>query len=259
MPRDPVVSLVLMTCHDFLYYASQDYGSVARPADIIGNYALMYAINRQVPQIRRLTARNTPYYDEDLQRMQVYTTPASFVDVFPVYQTGGASRWLRTQVQLCGSMKEAWSRDPPVMITWNSIGESLLDKMEQDNLNLPKVGAYYRHPPLSFFYFYSIGLPVPSVVRIGKKYIPARLAITPLNVNTKTGVFQPTCPVTVADLPENTKIRSGSLLTIPPTPVVLAAELEGPYFECTDEHGLIHRFPIPKKESYRTVWNMEAG
>ncbi len=259
MPTDPVVSLVLMTCHDFLYYASQDYGAVARPSNIIGNYALMYALNRQTPAIRRLTSQNSPHYEEDLPRMPVYAPPAGFVDDVPYHLPGSTDRWFRKQVPLCGTTRVPWKQGSAQMITWNSIGESLLDKMEQDNLNLPKVGAYYRHPPLSFFYFYSIGLPVPSVVRIGKKYIPARLAITPLNVITKIGVFQPTCPVTVADLPENTKIRSGSLLTIPPTPVVLAAELEGPYFECTDEHGLIHRFPIPKKESYRTVWNMEAG
>jgi len=245
-----------MTCHDYLYYASQDYGAIAHSADIIGNYALMYALNRHIPSTRRLVAGNTPNYEEDLQRMEVYTTPASFVDDFPFYHTGGTSKWLRKQVQICGAMKKAWSQDSPVMVTWNSIGESLLDKMEQDNLNIPKVGAYYRHPPLSFFYFYSIGSPTSNIVRVGKKYIPARLAATPLKVITKTGIFQPTCPVTVADLPESTKICSGSLLTIPPTPVLLAAELDGPYFECTDEHGLTHKLPIPNQALYQTVWNV---
>jgi CRISPR type I-D-associated protein Csc1 len=259
MPTELVVSLVLMTCHDFLYYISQDYGAIGRPANVIGNFALMYSINRQASDTRRLLAGNTPYYAEDLPRMQVYATPASFVDDFPYYRTSGSSRWISKQMQLGGTMQERWPQASPVMITWNSTGESLLDKMEQDNINMPKVGAYYRHPPLTSFYFYCVGTPIPNVIRIGKKYICARISAIPLDATLKTGVFQPTCPVTVSDLPSSTKIISGSLLTIPPAPVLVASELEGSYLESTDKQGIVHRFPVPKKELYRTSWGWEAG
>ncbi|NWF94511.1 MAG: type I-D CRISPR-associated protein Cas5/Csc1 [Candidatus Thorarchaeota archaeon] len=254
MSGRPAVSLALMTCHDFLLYASQDYGATARPARIIGNYALMYALNRHIPGIRRVTSLSTPFYGEDLPMMQTYATPAAHVDDFPYYQSGSARRWLSHQIQVGGSVSGSWRHGDPVMITWNSIGESLLDKMEQDSLNIPKVGAYYRYPPLTTYYFYSVGGDLPRLVRIGKKYIPARISTTELEVEERTGVFQPTCPVTVADLPDDTMIRSGSLLTVPPSPVLIGAELEGRYLECKDPEGLIHRLPAPKTDIYRSVW-----
>jgi CRISPR type I-D-associated protein Csc1 len=108
---------------------------------------------------------------------------------------------------------------------------------------------------MSSFYFYTIGKPIPRVIRIGKKYIPARLNVTPLSSEEKSGVFQPTCPVNVTDLPKKTQIRSGSILTIPPTPVLLASELEGVYLECLDAKGVVHRFPRPKKGRFREAWN----
>ena len=247
-------NLVLMTCHDYLFYASQDYGSIARPADIIGSYALMYAMNRQTSEVRRAVSGNKPHYDEDLPKMRVYATPAAFVDDFPYNPSGSGSRWLGHQVQLGGTLEQTWRRGSPEMITWNSIGEGLLDKMQQDNLNIPKIGAYYKHPPMTSFYFYAIGDPIPSVIRIGKKYTPARLSVIPVKSEEKSGVFQPTCPVNMADLPKETQIRRGSILTIPPTPILVASELEGKYIECKDSHGIVHCFPRPKRGLYREAW-----
>lgn len=254
MSGDLIVNLVLMTCHDYLFYASQDYGAVARPASIIGSYALMYAINRQTPEVRRAVSGNKPHYDEDLPKMRVYATPAAFIDKFPYYQSGSKNQWLDRQVQLGGTLEQTWHRGSPEMITWNSIGESLLDKMKQDNLNIPKVGAYYKHPPMSSFYFYTIGEPIPRILRIGKKYTPARLNVIPLKTEVKSDLFQPTCPVNVADLPERTQIRSGSILMIPPTPVLMACELEGEYLECRDPNGIIHCLPRPKKGRFKESW-----
>ncbi len=254
MPGEPTVSLALMTCHDFLLYASQDYGATARPARIIGNYALMYAINRHIQAIRRVTSQSTPFYEEDLPMMQVYTTPAAHVDDFWYYQSGTGRPWQSHQIQVGGSLNVTWRHGEPVRMTWNSIGESLLDKMEKDGRNIPKKGAYYRYPPLTTYYFYAVGGELPRLVRIGKKYIPARIYTTRLEVEERKGVFQPTCPVTVADLPNDTEIRSGSLLTVPPAPILIGAELEGRYLECKDPDGLIHRLPAPKIDIYVSAW-----
>jgi len=247
-------NLVLMTCHDYLFYASQDYGATAQPSNIIGSYALMYAVNQSIPEVRRAVSGNKPHYDEDLPKMKVYATPAAFVDNFPYFHSESKTRWLGHQVQLGGTLKQTWHRGSLEKITWNSIGESLLDKMQQDNVNIPKVGAYYKHPPMASFYFYAIGEPIPRVIRIGKKYIPARLNVNPLNFTMKTGVFKPTCPVNVADLPKKTHMRSGSILTIPPAPVLMDSELEGDYLECMDPYGVVHRFPRPKRGRFREAW-----
>lgn len=249
-----IVSLVHLTCHDYFFYASKDYGATAQPADIIGSYALMYAVNQQVPEVRRALSGNTPHYDEDLPKMKVYATPAAFVDDFPRTQEP-KTRWMSSQVQLGETLNQAWRKKALEKITWNSIGESLLDKMQLDNLNIPKVGAYYKHSPLSSFYFYAVGEPLPRVIRIGKKYIAARLKVTPIMFKEKSGVFHPTCPVNVTDLPKKTQIRSGSIMMIPPTPVLLASELEGEYLECMDAKGVIHSFPRPKKGRFREAWN----
>ncbi len=248
------VNLGIMTCHDYLFYASRDYGATAKPADFIGNYALMYAMNRRTPEIRRMIDGTTPHYNEDLSRMPVYVTPAAFVDDFPHEVSTGQS-WIKSSVLLGAMRKGHWNRGNMTRLTWNSIGESLLERMEQDNINLPKKGAYYQHPPLSSLYFYAVGESLPTVFRLGKKYSPVRASFYPLDVREKEGRFTPTCPVTVSDLPESTRILRGSLLTVPPTPTLILSELEGKYIEGKDPEGVVHRFPIPDTEKYHESWD----
>ncbi|MCF2138271.1 MAG: type I-D CRISPR-associated protein Cas5/Csc1 [Candidatus Thorarchaeota archaeon] len=251
---EPVVSVVLMTSHDFLFYASQDYGSVARPADVIGNYALMYALNRNIPEIRRLVSGSTPFYDVDLPKMNIYATPATFTDFFVQVSASKTSNWLDHRLLLGEEISTRWNRFNPTLITWNSIGESLLDKMSKDRYNLPKTGGYYKHPPLANFYFYTVGPPPPSVIRIGKKYTTARIKHFALEYTIKEGRFSPTCPVTVSDLPDETEILQGSILTIPPVPVITDSVLEGAYLEATDPKGLVHRIPIPRTDRFPMTW-----
>jgi CRISPR type I-D-associated protein Csc1 len=243
-----------MTCHDYLFYASQDYGAVAHSADLIGSYALMYAINRRIPEVRRAVSGNKPHYEDDLPKMRVYATPAGFVDDFPYHGTGSKNRWLGRQIQLGGTFRKTWRRRSQEMITWNSIGEELLDKMKQDNLNIPKVGSYFKHPPMTSFYFYTVGGPIPKVIRIGKKFAPARLNTIALKSEEKSGVFQPTCPVNVVDIPKETRILGGSILMIPPAPVLVASRLEGEYLECKDPKSIVHYFPRPKKDRFKEAW-----
>ena len=185
--------------------------------------------------------------------MKIYATPAAPVNSFP-YTSSTNNRWLEHQIQLGGPLNQSWQPASLEKITWNSVGESLLDKMQPDRLNIPKVGAYYKFPPLSSFYFYTVGGSVPSVFRIGKKYSTARLNVIALESEEKKGMFQPTCPVNVSDLPKETKIRKGSILTIPPTPLLIASELEGSYLECRDPTGIIHLIPRPKKGRFIGSW-----
>ncbi len=242
--------LAVMTVHDYLFFASRDYGSVARPAPVINNYALMYAINRHTVEVRRTVSGTVPNYDTDLPLMRTYATAASLVTV----PRAGLKKIPRTA--------RVGDQDLPVtegtqltMQTWNSIGELLLDIMTQEPVNIPKVGAYHKYPPLTTFYFYVVGDYVPSVVRIGKKGGQARVVTYPLdNVRLERGVFRPSCPVTIIDLPGDTVIRHGSLLTVPPTPLLLNAELDGEYLEGTDTKGQKHRIPVPSKERFAAAW-----
>lgn len=241
------LNLARLTCHDFLFYASRDYGASARPVSTIGNYALMYAINRKNPKVRSVVSGTTPLYDEHLPMMEIYATPASpmgsgIIKGYP--QIGSESIEFDSQIRM--------SR-----ITWNSTGESLLWAMEAEKINIPKVGSYYKINPLATFYFYTIGGPVPSVIRIGKKLIPARIRVEPLKVKEKNGRFSSTCPVNVVDLPADTHILGGSLLTVPPSPLLLDAELEGAYIEGIDSNGKSHRIPVPLKERFAKSWPVE--
>ena len=240
-------NLARLTCHDFLFYASRDYGASARPVSTIGNYALMYAINRKNPRVRNVVTGTTPLYDEHLPLMEIYATPA--------LPTGSGS--IGGNPQIGSESIKFDSKLRMSRITWNSTGESLLWAMEAEKINIPKVGSYYKFNPLATFYFYTNGGPVPNVIRIGKKLIPARIQVEPLKVKEKNGRFSSSCPVNVADLPADTLILGGSLLTVPPSPLLLDAELEGAYIEGIDSKNQIHRIPVPLKERFAKSWSGE--
>ncbi len=242
------IHLAIITCHDFLFFASQDYGSVARPLDYIGNYALMYALNRNDPMFHRTVSGSTPFYDEDLPRMSIYATPAAKVTEFPHRQSEG--KWIGSEYNLGEGTIPSWTHQELTKITWNCVGEKLSFTMRQDNLNMPKKGIYYKFSPLTSFYFYVIGEPLPTVFRLGKKYAAVRARFYKLQAKRKTGEFSPTCPVTVVDLPAETSILRGSLITMPPSPILINARLKGRYFECSDEYGTKHIIPRPDVEKY---------
>ncbi|MHA1812514.1 MAG: type I-D CRISPR-associated protein Cas5/Csc1 [Candidatus Thorarchaeota archaeon] len=256
MSEELVVNLSLVTVHDFLFFASQDYGATARPASVIGNYSLMYAMNRSLSGVRRLASGTRPHYEEDLPLMPVYATPASPVTRFPRPETArlASDHWSRRPVRIGDVRAGGWQDRRLVKITWNSTGESLLDKMAKDRANLPKKGAYYKHPPLTTFYFYAVGGPLPKVFRLGKKYTPVRAQYYPIAMKRREGEFEPTCPVNVIDLPPDTEILRGSILTVPPAPVLTTCRLRGVYYEGGDESGLVHRIPEPNIERFRSSW-----
>ncbi|MBD3408046.1 MAG: type I-D CRISPR-associated protein Cas5/Csc1 [Candidatus Lokiarchaeota archaeon] len=253
---EPLLHLVTITSHDYLFYASQDYGATARPHEVIGNYALMYALNRDIPDVRRVVSGTTPHYEEDLPKMRIYATPAAPSAHFPYARSrsGNNSRWLDQQITIGYEKLAMWREGDLTSITWNSIGSSLLDVMTRDRANLPKVGKYYKFPPLRSFYFYCVGESIPSLFRLGKKYTPIRANSMQLEATLKDGKFSPTCPVNVQDLPDSTQILRGSLLTVLPAPLLLESELQGSYLEAYDQFGYPHRIPQPNTEQFVNSW-----
>jgi CRISPR type I-D-associated protein Csc1 len=257
LSQESKFNLIHLTSHDYLFYASQDYGASARPIALIGNYAIMYGLNRNVSEVRRLIDGNQPHYEEDLPRMRIYATPAAPLTgvYFPTKSAGTKQIDYRPKV---GSNRiEFDSRTRSTEITWNSTGASLLWTMPKEKVNIPKTGSYHKLIPLVTFYFYAIGNSIPRVFRIGKKYTAARLDLHPLEVKEENGKFRPTCPVNVVDLPKETQILEGSLVTIPPSPLLLEAELDGRYLEGVDERGMVHRIPIPDQERFAKSWVSE--
>ncbi len=241
-------NLVHLTSHDFFFYASQDYGASARPVGLIGNYALMYGLNRYTPNVRRtISSGNKPHYDEDLPRMSVYATPAAPTSDFSID--------CRPRI---GADRISFESDLILTeLTWNSTGSSLLWTMPKEKINIPKTGSYHKFIPLTTFYFYTVGGKLPGILRVGKKYTSARLEMIPLEVEMKEGRFVATCPVNLIDLPEETEILSGSLVKVPPAPLLLDAELKGRYVQGTDLAGGTHRFPVPDQERFKSSWNQE--
>lgn len=256
------LNLAIITIHDYLFFASQDYGSSARPAQTVGNYALMYAINREIPEVRRVFSAHTPFYDVDLPLMKVYATPAASISSFQHVrstETAKPSQWVGRQSVVGERNLGRWETEGIVGMTWNSIGESVLATMKRENINIPRTGVYYKISPLNSFYCYTVGEPIPSVFRLGKKFAPVRVRLFGLNAVLKEGLFEPTCPVNVADLPEDTKMLRGSIATVPPSPLLLDSELEGKYLEAKDEKGSVHRIPQADPVRYTSSWGSFGG
>jgi hypothetical protein len=190
--------------------------------------------------------------------MSIYATPGALGREFPYgkMKSRKGGRWIERE-QKIGSVRFGRAYEQNLArITWNSIGESLLDVMKRDGLNIPKVGAYFKYPPLTTFYCYTLGKHPPNVCRLGKKLAPIRVSAFPLTSNEKSGKFRPTCPVNVIDLPETTNILEGSLLTVPPAPLLTNSQLEGEYLEATDEFGIHHIIPKPAPERFPTAFQV---
>jgi len=216
----------LLSIHDFFHFASKDYGGGVTEK-VIHNTALMYSLNRHIPTLQRVASGNIPHYEEDLERFQIYSTPAQ----------------LSTNEAVLGLQKIDWHIfGGMIKITYNSVDSPLVFSMEGPSFlrevspslkeAVPKMGSYLKLPPLSNFNFFTIGGKGPNIVRIGKKLPAARVSYTEVkDVVEKTGRFKASHLINLLDLPYSTKLRSGTIIRIPPSPITMAAELEGAYLE----------------------------
>lgn len=216
----------LLSTHDFFHFASKDYGGGVTE-NVIHNTALMYSLNRHIPTVQRVASGNIPHYEEDFKRFQIYSTPAQ----------------LSTDEAILGSQRIAWRNfGGMIKITYNSVDSPFVFSMEGPSFlrevspslkeAVPKMGSYLKLPPLSTFTFFTIGGRGPNLIRIGKKLPPARVAYTQVkDVVEKTGRFKASHLVNLLDLPRSTKLRSGTIIRIPPSPITMGAELDGTFLE----------------------------
>lgn len=234
--EDGKVYLAYLTVHDFFFYVSKEL-KVGLPQRYISNTALMYALNTHISLVHRVVSGLKPYYKDDFKLFTIYATPA--VPVSALALLGG--KLVRNEFG--GSL---------VKITYNSVGESLAFAMEKEGINVPKIGAYYKYTPLTTFKFYVLGGRGPSVIRIGKKYVPARVSYRELSYVKKRGVFRCSHPVSLQDL-KNSKLLSGIPLPALPYPIIEDAVIEGEYLECKGDRGECHLILLPPKEVYESL------
>jgi CRISPR type I-D-associated protein Csc1 len=205
----------------------------------IGNYALMYAMNRHVQVIQRNAAGTAPFYNQDMSKISIYATPAHISS--------------QTRVPLA-SHEIAWENRHQTYITFNSVN-TITQLTETGRANLPQIGRKARYPPLNNFEFFAIGGNPAGVIRLGKKQVPCRIHVTPLVVErTLTDMFQPSHPVNITDLGDMTAkdIESGELIRQTP-PLLVNARLRCQHYICSDGHNKKFLIARPDPERYQDV------
>ena len=230
----------LLSTHDFFFYVSKEL-KLGGPEPYISNTALLYALNR-VEKVHRNVAGVTPFYEVDRKLFRVYVTPAA----------------LREEVMVIAGrpLGKRGIASNLVKVTYNSVIEGNVVFMEEKKLVLPKLGYYMKYPPLTTFEFFIIAqgeAKVPRVVRIGKKYPPARLYYREVKFRLREGRFAPSHPVNVLDLPEKTRIVEGRFISMSPMPLLVDCRLDGEYIKVEDEKKTYY-IAMPDKQRYPGVF-----
>ena len=205
----------------------------------VGNYALMYAINRKVSDIQRNASGTVPFYKEDMPKMSIYATPASVTS--------------ESKVPLAPHTIIRWENQPQAYITFNSVN-TITQLTETDRVNLPQIGRKAKCPPLNSFDFFAIGGNPSGVVRLGKKQVPCRVHAVTLNVErVSSDIFRPSHPVSLEDLTGLTPkdIKRAELIRQTP-PLLVNAYLKAEHYVCSDSLNTYY-IAKPDARKYRSV------
>jgi len=234
-----------LTSHDFLFYVSREL-KVGVSVDVINNTAILYAINTFTPAVHRNASGSRPHYPEDRTRFAVYATPAGLIS--------------SDELMIGTSRLEFAHTTSPIKITYNSVDSMYIVSMEtsvfhqrEKKLAYPKMGSYYKYPPLTSFRFFTINGAGPRVIRLGKKMPPAAVYYEPVDdLRTRTGEFQPDHPVQVVELPRETVVLAASMVVLPNGVIARQAKLKGRYLEgmCNGERQVI---AVPEQTLYPNV------
>jgi len=225
---------VQLVTQDFFFFSTFDY-KVGMPQDAIHNYALMYAIWNKA----RFAAGCEAHYLTDLQKMDYYATPARPVGKadFRDWSRGGPTHFDR------------------VKVTYNSISELVAIRISKVQTNIPAQSSYYKFPPLTCYEFYLISKEKPkSLIRIGKKFVPARLQVQKLKkCSLKNGRYSPDHLVNIADLPSDAKIQEYTMMFGFPTPLMAHVVVESEFIEAYDDYGRRITVQAPNREIYKAL------
>jgi CRISPR type I-D-associated protein Csc1 len=227
--------------HDFFFLTRIGFVDTKMP-DYIGNYGLMYALNRLIPSTQRIVSWTKPHYAEDTPVFKIYATPAEISKQNKVYRADGSSF--------------NWRSSGRVMITYNSINTlsntSSYDRSDpRAKMNFPMVGRKEKDQPLTCYQFYAIGEKPQQLIRLGKKMTATRVVSELLIIQkSANGNFEPTHPVNPSDT--SAKVLEGTLYPQFP-PLLLNVKMTGEYCLCLDSHGNKHIIALPKNDFYTGV------
>jgi CRISPR type I-D-associated protein Csc1 len=217
--RDGVYKCRLIA-HDYLFFTTLGFRDTTM-TNYLGNYALIYAINRRILAMQRNTSETKPHYKEDLPKISLYATPASISS--------------ESEIPLANKTVISWKTQPLIYVTFNSV-DTLTQLTETSRANLPQIGRKAKYPPLDSFDFFVIGGNPQGIIRLGKKQVPCRIFAAPLKVErVSSEVFTASHPINLADLctlsPED--IKSAELIHQTP-PLLVNARLKASHYVCTD-------------------------
>ena len=231
----------LLSVHDFFFYVSREL-RVGGTEPYISNTALLYAFNRV--NTHRNVAGIKPFYDDDRRSFKIYTTPALICEEFMVI----ADIISRKNPKITSDL---------VKVTYNSVIEGFITFMEEKKLTLPKRGYYMKYPPLTTFEFFILTgheVNLPTLIRVGKKYSPARVYYEKLEFSISHGKFRPSHPVNVLDLPGGmAKVLEGRFVLITPVPLLVDCQIEGQYIRANNGKRTYY-IAMPDKRLYPSVF-----
>lgn len=235
------IYLCRIVTHDFFFFTRLGFGDTKTP-EYIGNYALMYSLNRLIPLVQRNASGTKPYYTEDIPKFKIYATPATPAEQDRVFRIDGSSF--------------NWRSAGKVMITYNSVNTvsnttSYAKTDPRAKMNFPLLGRKERDPPLTCYQFYAIGGEPQQLVRLGKKMTAVRITSEPLFIQRHNdGGFEPSHPINPSDV--SAEIIEGTLFPQFP-PLILGAKMKGEHYICLDSHNKKHIVAMPKKDLYTGV------
>lgn len=235
----PEIYRCVLMAHDYLFFTTVGVRDTS-PSQLIGNYALIYAINR-LAQIHRTASTTKPHYEEDFGKVRMYCTPAS-----------QPSSSAEAKPKICGTTLH-WPNSPPVYFTYNSVN-TLTQLTEEARGNFPTYGKKGKFPPLNSYVFFAIGGQPSGVVRLGKKQVPCRIHAEKLTVKGEDdGEFVPSHPVNPFDLEGGAKsIVSGELI-MAGYPILINAILRGKHYICINSHENRYTIAKPDPAKYSAV------
>lgn len=214
-----------LIAHDYLFFSTFGFRDT-NMTNYIGNYALMYAINRTIQEIQRNASGTIPHYMEDTLKMRIYTTPA-YLDSSP-----------NNTIPLSDNSSIKWETQPQIYVTFNSIN-TITQLTENSRINLPQIGRKSKFSPLNSFTFFAIGGKPTGIVRLGKKQVSCRIFSKPLQIKeSNSNTFHPSHPVNIEDIKklQPTDLKNAELIKQTP-PLIVNAYLKAEHYVCFDETG----------------------
>lgn len=205
--------------HDYLWFSSFEISKTAATLPLIHNYALSYAISGYSYGVY---VGNTPRYDEDLNAMPAYATPArpqGSVASTRFTQNAVNSRSLRTDDAPRGSNSPS--------LGWRLVLDPIWRSAASDS----------TIPGFTFYLFARDSFSPPGVIRLGKKGCPVRLEweeIAPAVAVLTDRPVRPTHAVNPLDV--QGEILSYDPLLIPPHLIFRVVEIRNDWFVFSGEH-----------------------